>query len=188
MVFASAKAICFLVTKDRFPLIKYWDQVRDYFSSVHGDVAIRKRKEFFQVTSDKVTNRLEKDTDRPDFFRYIIQGQDSVQKAMSRPEMDSNSVLFLIAGSETTATVLSGATYLLLKNQDKYAKLVHEIRSKFNSVSEITVEEVNKLEYMIAALQEGVRHYPPVPTGFPRVVPRGGDNISGRFIPEGVCY
>ncbi|KAF2106292.1 cytochrome P450 monooxygenase-like protein [Lophiotrema nucula] len=187
MVFASAKAISFLVTKNRYPLIKYWDRLRDYFSNVDGDVAIRKRKEFFQVASDKVTQRLEKDTDRPDFFHYIIQGQDSVQKAMSRPEMDSNAVLFLIAGSETTATVLSGATYLLLKNPDKYAKLVHEVRSKFKSMSEITVEEVNKLEYMIAALQEGMRYYPPVPTGFPRVVPRGGDNIGGHYIPEGTA-
>lgn len=28
--------------------------------------------------------------------------------------------------------------------------------------------------------------YPPVPTGLPRVVPKGGAVISGRFVPENV--
>ena len=94
-------------------------------------------------------------------------------------------MLFLIAGSEKTATLLSGTTYLLLKNQEVYNKLVHDIRSRFKSQSEITVDEVNKMDFMLACLQEGLRYYPPVPTGFPRVVPRGGDQISGHYIPEG---
>jgi cytochrome P450 len=148
---------------------------------------MRSRKEFFALCRDKVTRRLEKGASRPDFWKFLVKNQEDTKKALSRDEMDSNSVLFLAAGSETTATMLSGTTYLLLSNPSSYQKLVAEIRNKFKSANDITIEEVNTLEYMIACLNEGLRHYPPVPTGFPRVVPAGGDTISGRYIPPGTA-
>jgi cytochrome P450 len=101
--------------------------------------------------------------------------------------MDANAQTLLIAGSETTATILSGATYLLLANSSTYTKLVEEIRNAFESQADITMEEVNKLPYLIAVFQEALRVYPPVPTGFPRVVPPAGDVISGHFIPGGTA-
>ncbi|KAF2478053.1 cytochrome P450 monooxygenase-like protein [Lindgomyces ingoldianus] len=183
MVFASAKAIGLMATRKKYPITDYYDRVRNMFTS-NAD-AIQKRKEFFALSEQKVTDRLEKEVDCPDFMSYIQKNQASAEKALSRQEIDSNAVLFLIAGSETTATLLSGTTYLLLRNPDVYAKLVHDIRSKFKSYGDITIEEVNKMDYMIACLAEGLRYYPPVPTGFPRVVPRGGDRISEHYIPEG---
>jgi cytochrome P450 len=58
---------------------------------------------------------------RPDFFGYIMKNQEVPEKALTRDEMDSNAVLFLVAGSETTATALTGVTYLLLSDPYKYA-------------------------------------------------------------------
>ncbi|KAF2195342.1 cytochrome P450 monooxygenase-like protein [Zopfia rhizophila CBS 207.26] len=184
MVYQSAKAVGILASRRKYPIIDYYDKVKNIFADTKD--AVEKRKEFFALSQQKVTERLEKESSRPDFMSYILKNQGSNEKSLSRPEMDSNAVLFLVAGSETTATMLSGTTYLLLKHPAVYAKLVHEIRSKFDCQSEITIEEVNKLDYMIACLNEGLRYYPPVPTGFPRVVPKGGDNISGHFIPEGM--
>lgn len=99
--------------------------------------------------------------------------------------MMMNAQTILAAGSETTATLLSGVTFLLLKNPSVHARLIQEIRGRFNSAGEITFAAVEKLEYTIAVLQEALRYYPPVPTGFPRVAPRGGDTVSGRYMPEG---
>jgi len=99
--------------------------------------------------------------------------------------MDSNAVSFLIAGSETSATALAGATYLLLRNPQPYRKLVTEIRSRFSSADQITVDEVNKLDYLIAIFQEALRYYPPAATGLARVVPAGGDQVSGYYVPGG---
>lgn len=183
LVFASVKAIGLASVRANNPLFAYYDMARNLFKD--NSAIARNRLEFFRLANEKVTRRLEKGTDRPDFFSYITKSQESEEKALSRAEMDSNAVLFLGAGSETTATTLSGVTYLLLANPDKYAALVHKIRSNFTAARDITIEEVNKMDYMIACLQEGLRYYPPVPTGFPRVVPAGGDHISGRFIPEG---
>ncbi|KAF2268555.1 cytochrome P450 monooxygenase-like protein [Lojkania enalia] len=185
MVFAGAKAIAILVSRDKYPIFDYYDRLKNMFSNT-VDVA-ESRKKFWNLLTKKVSDRLENDTDRQDFMGLIQKNQAMEAKALTRNEIDSNSLIFLIAGSETTATILSGATYLLLKNPDAYAKLVREIRSKFKSQSEITADEVNKLEYLIACLQEGLRYYPPLPTGFPRVVPKGGDRISGYYIPEGTA-
>ncbi|KAL1606170.1 hypothetical protein SLS60_003571 [Paraconiothyrium brasiliense] len=183
LIFKSIRSTSLTAIRKKYVLFDCIDKLKNLFEDTTAPQ--RARKQFFDMASEKVTKRLEKETDRPDFFSFILKNQDAETKALSRDEMDSNAIIFLIAGSETTATTLSGTTYLLLKHPDKYTKLVHEIRSRFSSLSEITMEEVNKLNYLIACLQEGLRYYPPVPTGFPRVVPRGGNQISGHYIPEG---
>jgi cytochrome P450 len=162
----------------------YLDRAKAIFkdqSAMH-----RGRVDFINLVHDRIARKLEKGSDaRPDFVGYIIKNQEVQEKALTRDEMDSNAILFLAAGSETTATTLSGDTYLLLSNPQKYAALVSEIRNKFSSASEITIEEVNTLDYMTACLKEGLRYYPPIPTGFPRVVPASGDHISSHFVPKG---
>ena len=91
-----------------------------------------------------------------------------------------------MAGSETTATVLSGATYFLLTHPEARQKLEQEVRGAFASDEEITIESVGKLTYMLACLNETMRMYPPVPVGLPRVVPKGGDTIADQYVPEDV--
>ena len=100
--------------------------------------------------------------------------------------LQANSSSVLIAGSETTSSMLSGVTYLLLTNPDAYKKVVHEVRTSFESEEEITLTSVSRLTYMLACLTEAMRSYPPVPFGMPRFVPKGGAKVSGEFIPENV--
>lgn len=38
---------------------------------------------------------------------------------------------------------------------------------------------------MLACLKEALRLYPPVAGEMPRIVPKGGGNIAGSFVPEG---
>ena len=89
-----------------------------------------------------------------------------------------------MAGSETTATLLAGVTYILTTHPEALKKLVDEVRSSFADDSEITLFSVNKLTYMLACLNEGLRHYPPVAGLLPRQVPKGGAMVLDRFIPE----
>jgi hypothetical protein len=64
--------------------------------------------------------------------------------------------------------------------------VTEEVRSTFTSDEEITLTSVGGLKYMLACLNEGLRSYPPVPFGLPRIVPRGGATISGMAVPENV--
>ena len=147
--------------------------------------ALEKREEFFHLVSEKSAERLEKGAVRPDIISYYIKNKDPESEDLTKKELESSLVAILTAGSETTATLLSGTTYLLLKHPEYLSKLVDEVRSRFKSQSEITIEEVNKLPFLLACLQEGMRFYPPAPAGFPRIVPEEGDRISGYYIPGG---
>lgn len=79
----------------------------------------------------------------------------------------------------------SGLTYLLLRHPDVMAKLTHELRTAFQTEENITVETLARLPYLNACLEEGMRMYPPVPVGLPRVAPEGGAAICGKWVPEG---
>ena len=101
-------------------------------------------------------------------------------------ELLENANVLLIAGSETTATLLSGCLFLLGSNPDKLAKVVDEVRTEFTKEEEITLNSVSHLPYMLAVLNESLRCYPPVGGCLPRVVPKGGGYINGKFVPQGV--
>lgn len=59
------------------------------------------------------------------------------------------------------------------------------IRSSFPSESSITNLALQKLPYLSAVLEEGLRTYPPVPTSLPRRTPVAVKSIiCGRVVPE----
>ncbi|KAF2808085.1 isotrichodermin C-15 hydroxylase [Mytilinidion resinicola] len=146
---------------------------------------LAKQLDFITRVFGLVRVRMARETDRPDFLTQVIQNQEAGRTPLATGEIESSMAVFMVAGSETTATMLSGTTWLLLQHPAVLETMVREIRGRFKSASEITAEAVSKLEYMIAVCAEGLRFYPPVPTGFPRVVPKGGDRISGHWVPEG---
>ncbi|CAG9938600.1 unnamed protein product [Clonostachys rosea f. rosea IK726] len=141
-----------------------------------------KGKEHYQLTQQTALKRVELGkTDREDFMSYILRHND--EKGLTKGELVENASVLIIAGSETTATQLSGTTYHLLTNPSIYNRLTEEIRSTFESEDEITLARVNDLQYMHAVFEEGFRMYPPVPTGLPRITPPEGEFIEGYWIP-----
>jgi len=133
----------------------------------------------------RVETRMALETDRADFLSHVLKQND--EKGMSKEEIFGVVKLLIIAGSETTATLLSGATYHLLRNPRVMKKLVAEVRGKFTSEDQINLSGVNNLDYMLAVLDESLRMYPPAPAGLPRVVPKGGDTICGKWVPGGTA-
>lgn len=105
---------------------------------------------------------------------------------MGIDQLTANAQVLVLAGSETTATLLSGLTYFLLQDSAAYQQLANEVRSTFNTDKQINFSSVNQLPYMMACLNEALRMYPPVANGLPRVVPKGGAQILGRYVPEQV--
>lgn len=107
---------------------------------------------------------------------------------MTREEMISNASAIVLAGSETSATLLSGCTWLLLRpeNRHRLRRLAEHVRASFASEDEIDLISVGRLDYMLAVIDEALRLYPPVPMQSNRLVRRGGEQIAGGWVPEGV--
>jgi cytochrome P450 len=145
----------------------------------------QRREASFQLTVEKVSCRLHRQTNRPDFISYILRHKDD-ENRMSRQEIDANAATLVLAGSETTAALLSGCTFYLLKNPYVYRRLVTEIRSRFQHPSEIRLSSIATLYYLNAVLEESLRIYPPIPAMLPRLVPEEGAMINGGYVPAGV--
>lgn len=75
---------------------------------------------------------------------------------------------------------------LLLRNKPILEKLKAEIRDNIKREEGLVIENLGKLQYLESCVLEALRIFPPVPVGLLRVVPPGGSDIDGRFIPEGV--
>lgn len=149
----------------------------------------QQRKVHMEHSIDRVDKRLARTTDRPDIWTYVMRHSESEEtkgKGLLETEMYSNAALFMLAGTETTATELSGLTYNLLKNPTKLARLQNEIRSAFSSLDDIHMNNLAQLEYLNACVEEGLRIYPPVPVGLPRTTPKGGARVNGHWVPGGV--
>ncbi|KAI9879763.1 MAG: hypothetical protein M1830_007205 [Pleopsidium flavum] len=134
-------------------------------------------------TIELVQKRINRKIDRKDFMVKILENRDHNQ--ISDIQLAAQASDFVIAGSETTATVLSAITYYLLRTPDVMQKLQNEVRSAFKSYDDINAMSTAPLKYLQAVLLEGMRIYPPLPIGLPRVVPPGGDTVDGHFIPGG---
>ncbi len=148
--------------------------------------AAKSRSAINTYSYDTVERRLNTETTRPDFLSYITKHNEDKEKGgMTRDEIHRNSVTFTTAGSETTAALLSATVWYLLQNSDCYEKINHEIRSTFKSVEEINLQRIIDLPYLQAVVDETFRIYPPGIAGQPRIAPKGGDAVSGYWIPEG---
>ncbi|KAK4185706.1 cytochrome P450 [Podospora australis] len=128
-------------------------------------------------------HRLEEEGEKEDLFEGLVMRRDEWNLGI--PELESNATVLVIAGADTTATQLSGVTYLLLTNPVCLAKVQKEVREAYSSPEEITLSTIDRLPYLVACMSEALRRYPPVTSNLVREVPGSGSTIAGKFIPPG---
>lgn len=139
------------------------------------------------LTAAKLERRLAKgvDEERGDFLSYILRVDEG--RKISSAELQTMSSILIVGGSETTATLLCGATYHLLKTPRAYNRLVNEIRNRYKDEADLGLVSVGELPYLTAVLEESLRVFPPVPASLPRITPPQGETISGRYVPGGMA-
>lgn len=203
-VFSSIRAIPFVALVSFYPLLKAM------FTRFEPRSLHEMRVNHSQFTADRVDRRLrEGNAGKPDFWALLETAQETdARNQLSREEMHSNGELFMLAGTETSgvlgsrvraklitrgipltryitaATALSGALFFLTKNPPTLERLTSEVRAAFKRPSDITFQAVAALPYLQACIRETMRLYPPVATGVPRIIPAGGREIMGRWLPS----
>ena len=140
------------------------------------------RRQHREYTQKALQRRLATKGKKNDFLSYTDEG------GLTATEISVNTQFLIIAGSETTATLLSGATYYLLTNKAALDKVCDEVRSTFQNEDNITFTSVTRLPYLNAVIEEGLRMYPPVPSTNPRCTLPEGNIIDGHWVPGNVSH
>lgn len=125
--------------------------------------------------------RLEADVERPDFLQKMISEREKTGTTIA--DLRAQASLLTIAGGETTATAPSGIMYYLRRTPRAHGELAREIRQNFSHLNDISGRATEALPYLHAVIKEGLRIYPPVPVGLPRL--SNGAMVAGHYVPEG---
>lgn len=130
------------------------------------------------------------DSGRKDFFRYLLEAKDpETGKGFEMPELWGESVLLIIAGSDTTATTIAAMFFYFTRYPEVLFKVKKEVRAVFDEVGMDGIKqgpELNSCRYLRACIDEALRMAPPVPGPLPREVSTGGMTIDGHEVPAGV--
>lgn len=155
-------------------VISYFHFVR---SSVENRIALYKSQE----------SKPEQER-RQDLFYFLCEAKDP---STGLPAYDGIGLLgeanmLIVAGSDTTAIILSALFFYLTGDADRYRKLTCEIRGTFASADEIVPgPKLMACEYLRAFIQETLRMCPVLLSEMPREVRPGGQVIRGDFYPAG---
>ncbi|CCO28579.1 hypothetical protein BN14_02575 [Rhizoctonia solani AG-1 IB] len=113
---------------------------------------------------------------------------------LSRDEIDSEALVTIGAGSDTTSNSLSALCFYIASNPQVKKKLQEELDSAHTSADKdeesaydiASFEHVKNLPYLNACVKEALRLFSTVGTGLPRVVPAGKTlTIAGEVFNEG---
>jgi cytochrome P450 len=111
-----------------------------------------------------------------------------IRHGLTQDEASSESLLQIIAGSDTSATTIRSVMLNISSNPPVYQKLQAEIDKAIELgkiSSPVKDSEGRQLPYLQAVIKEALRLMPPASGGLFKQVPPGGDVIDGMFIPAG---
>ena len=178
LVFNSVKASSFIISARFYPLIE------SLLRKCIPRSVIKVKEDHYNHIVEKVQRRINWEVERPDIMSHVIKHNN--KKGMTLEEIQVTFMVLTNAGSETTATVLNGCLSYLMTHPDKLSTLMREVRGNFTAEFEMTLEALRNLPYLNAVINESLRLCPPIPTMLPRLIPKGGDTVCGRWMPGGV--
>jgi len=149
--------------------------MQDFFTSgIKSSIRQReetgeKRNDFIQLMLEAREDKLKIEEDELDNFEKNAQinGNSGLGEASSADILDdigivANCVLFILAGFDTTQSLLLYLAYALALNQDVQDKLRTEIEAQLEeNDGEFTYDSLQKMAYLDKVIQETLRYYPP---------------------------
>jgi cytochrome P450 len=110
-----------------------------------------------------------------------------VRHGLDRRDSETEALVQLIAGSDTTATAIQSTMLFLMTSPQVYARLQAEIDREISGgriSSPITDAEARRFAYLQAVILEGLRMFPPAAALYPKVSAKD-EVLCGVPIPAG---
>lgn len=115
----------------------------------------------------------------------------SIRNGLTQQEAESDSLLQVLAGSDSTATAIRATLLYVLTNPRVYGKLMAEIKATPWKGQVVSSAEAKQMPYLQAVIKEGLRIFPPLVGLASKLSPPGGVTVktsdgTDLFIPAGV--
>ncbi len=138
-------------------------------------------KELHELLLPKIEERRRQPTD--DIFGLLVQARDENGNAMSDEQLIAHINILLVAGHETSTSLVAWLFYLLNRHPDYTQRILQEQEAILGARREPTLEDVKRMKVLENALSEAERLYPPVANG-PRGVVEDFE-FHGYHVPAG---
>ncbi|XP_042465682.1 cytochrome P450 71A1-like [Zingiber officinale] len=110
-------------------------------------------------------------------------GDDEMKRLMTRDTIKSMIMDMYAAGMDSTHIVIEWAMAELVSNPRVMKKLQHEVRQVVGSKSNISEDDLTRMDYLRAVVKEAMRLHPPGPLLVPRQSLRD-TTVGGYHIPK----
>ncbi|MGK7894914.1 MAG: cytochrome P450 [Xenococcus sp. (in: cyanobacteria)] len=141
-----------------------------------------RRKQIYQLLQEEIDQRHSGGTEiNNDVLSLMMAAQDETGKTLTDAELKDELMTLLLAGHETTATMISWAFYEILRHPSVLQKLREEIEQPGENLAPLAIA---KLPYLNAVCQEVLRMYPVIPIIFPRITKIDMKIMGHQFEPE----
>jgi cytochrome P450 len=107
--------------------------------------------------------------------------RDKSWRALTVQDLSTEAGNFILAGTDTTAYTLTCLVWSVLRHPSIYSALHEEVSDLENNFTDSALEALPLLN---AVINETLRLYGPASGSLPRIVPPGGVQLGGYFIPE----
>ncbi|TKW49746.1 putative sterigmatocystin biosynthesismonooxygenase, partial [Colletotrichum tanaceti] len=106
------------------------------------------------------------------------------QQGLDQLDMAGECLDHMAAGIDTTG---DGLCFLMWElSQPRSLRFQEALRRELReNAGAASTAAFDRLPFLDAVVQEGLRCFPAIPMSLPRYVPRGGRTIDGNFVPEG---
>ncbi|POS70630.1 cytochrome P450 [Diaporthe helianthi] len=96
-----------------------------------------------------------------------------------------NAQVFIVGGSDTTANSMIYLIWCICKLPHVKSKLLRELAT---IPEDLGYDDLRDMPYLNWCVNETLRLYNALPCGLPRIVPEGGIELAGQFIPGGALH
>ncbi|CAF1089813.1 unnamed protein product [Adineta ricciae] len=114
-----------------------------------------------EIISDRRHEKSTSLSSNEDLLDLLLSAVDDQGKPFDNQEIKDQALTFVLAGHETTGSLLTWTMYVLMTNEKVFEACREEVDRILPNGAEITRENLNQLVVCEAILQETLRLYPP---------------------------
>ncbi|XP_076899027.1 6,7,8-trihydroxycoumarin synthase-like [Bidens hawaiensis] len=167
--------------RDHFPLMGWLDKLNGSIARL--EKIFKDLDEFYQEVIDDHQSQNQPNKMNDDMVDILLKLKQDYSNDLTIDHVKGVLMNILSAGTETSASTVTWAMTLLIKNPNSLMKVQKEVRDAVGNKGKVNEDDLYKFKYLKAAIKETLRLYPVLPLLLPRES-RDRSVLDGYEIPK----